>query len=450
MLAITFTDGFSVANASLNVNGTGDKTIRVGAVATTTSLISVAAGTSFTLPLYYDGTYFYAYGSTLNTNTTYTEISEVEINDGTSSTARSISGRRTKFMLDKKQDVLESGVNIKTINSTSILGAGDITAVGPKGATGPTGPTGPTGSTGATGATGPTGPNSVTTATTTNITGVLTGNGSVVGSKTNPSGAFVGTTDTQTLTNKTLGSPLFQGTWDGWISAGETWTYASADDPTFTFTISGDKTGKYSAGMKIKLTQTTVKYFIITKVAYSSPNTTITVYGGTDYDLANSAISANAYSMMRTPVGFPMSPAKWTTSVSTTTPTAQTNPTQNTWYNLAGLSLAIPIGVWDISFRTRVHTNRDSGGVLDFQVTLSTANKSESDSNYTTRVFSNEGNANTTNLQFLEDCSNSFLLTLASKTTYYLLEKTAAGGLTTLNISLGDSLTEIRATCAYL
>lgn len=41
---------------------------------------------------------------------------------------------------------------------------------------------------------------------------------------------------------------------DGWIPAEETWTYASADDPTFTFTISGDKTGKYSVGMKIKLT----------------------------------------------------------------------------------------------------------------------------------------------------------------------------------------------------
>jgi len=74
---------------------------------------------------------------------------------------------------------------------------------------------------------------------------------------------------------------------DGWRAAGETWTYASADDPTFTFTISGDKTSKYSPGMRIKLTQTTVKYFIITAVSYSAPNTTVTVYGGTDYDLVN-------------------------------------------------------------------------------------------------------------------------------------------------------------------
>ena len=48
----------------------------------------------------------------------------------------------------------------------------------------------------------------------------------------------------------------------GWISAGETWTYASADDPTYTFTISGDLTTKYYAGMRISLTQTTEKFFI--------------------------------------------------------------------------------------------------------------------------------------------------------------------------------------------
>lgn len=47
----------------------------------------------------------------------------------------------------------------------------------------------------------------------------------------------------------------------GWITAGETWTYASADSPSFTFTISGDKRDKYSVGMKIKLTQGSVKYF---------------------------------------------------------------------------------------------------------------------------------------------------------------------------------------------
>jgi len=42
-------------------------------------------------------------------------------------------------------------------------------------------------------------------------------------------GNYVPTADsTTTLTNKTLTSPLFKGNVDGWISANETWTYASA------------------------------------------------------------------------------------------------------------------------------------------------------------------------------------------------------------------------------
>src|SRR6185503_19345707 len=94
----------------------------------------------------------------------------------------------------------------------------------------------------------------------------------------------------------------------GWIPAAETWTYASADSPTFTFTITGDKTGKYSAGMRIKLTQTTAKYFLITAVSYSAPNTTVTVYGGTDYTLANAAITLPFYAIVQSPFGFPRSP----------------------------------------------------------------------------------------------------------------------------------------------
>jgi len=131
---------------------------------------------------------------------------------------------------------------------------------------------------------------------------------------------------------------------DGWIQAGETWTYSGADDPTFTFTIPGDKTTKYYAGMKIKLTQTTVEYFIITKVAYSDPNTTVTVYGGTDYDLANAGITDPYYSMMKAPAGFPLDLNKWTVQLIDATMKDQQNPTVQTWYNVGSLSLTIPIG----------------------------------------------------------------------------------------------------------
>ena len=87
---------------------------------------------------------------------------------------------------------------------------------------------------------------------------------------------------------------------DGWAT-GETWTYASAS----TFTISGDKTGIYSVGDKIQLTQTTPKFFYITATSYLSPNTTITVSGGDTFSLANASITTPLYSKVTSPNGFP-------------------------------------------------------------------------------------------------------------------------------------------------
>ena len=63
--------------------------------------------------------------------------------------------------INKKQNILESGINIKTIQGESILGEGNISVVGPQGPTGAQGepgPIGPTGRDGYEGKDGPTGP----------------------------------------------------------------------------------------------------------------------------------------------------------------------------------------------------------------------------------------------------------------------------------------------------
>lgn len=89
---------------------------------------------------------------------------------------------------------------------------------------------------------------------------------------------------------------------DQWAAADETWSYASAT----TFTISGDKSGKYTGGMRIKLTQAaTVKFFTVVSASYLAPSTTVTVYGHGTYTLANSAISSPYYAAGYAPVGFP-------------------------------------------------------------------------------------------------------------------------------------------------
>ena len=87
----------------------------------------------------------------------------------------------------------------------------------------------------------------------------------------------------------------------GWFAPNETWTYASAT----TFTVPGDQTVKYHKGTKIKLTQTTEKYFYVIGSSYGAPNTTVTVTGGSDYSLANAAITLPFFSYAENPQGFP-------------------------------------------------------------------------------------------------------------------------------------------------
>lgn len=94
---------------------------------------------------------------------------------------------------------------------------------------------------------------------------------------------------------------VYDTTDNGWISARATLTYASASAPTFVCNTSIDLTTRISVGMKIKLTQTTTKYFFVTAIT----STTITLYGGTTYSVINSAISNVYFSSVQLPYGFP-------------------------------------------------------------------------------------------------------------------------------------------------
>jgi len=230
---------------------------------------------------------------------------------------------------------------------------------------------------------------------------------------------------------------------NGWIPAGETWTYNSADDPTYTFKVNADVTGKYSAGMKIKLTQTTVKYFIITAVsAYSGGYTTITVYGGTDYDLANDTITNPYYSMVRSPQGFPMSPAKWSVVFSTNTQVSQTSPTSGTVYS-TGYSIDIPIGVWDVTFQGLIGGN-SAGTDTRIGCALSTATNSISNNLF--RVFIGA----TTLATYFGDFVRRGTLEVSSKTTHYIVYWVTRDGYTKVFFGSGDAYSFVTATCAYL
>jgi len=230
---------------------------------------------------------------------------------------------------------------------------------------------------------------------------------------------------------------------DGWIPSGETWTYASADDPTYTFTISAfDATAKYSVGMKVKLTQSTggTKFAIITKVVFDDPGSTITCYFGTDYNLENEAVTAPYYSMLKAPFGFPLEPTKWTVQGGTSS--SQTTPTVNTWYNVGG-SVVMPIGAWKVDFMYQPNTKTSGSGQTDMFITLSTANNTVGIAPWNNEVYVNPHQAE----NYGYPSMRTGFLSLSTKTTYYANAKWQWGGVTTY---IGLRFVVIRAVCAYL
>lgn len=146
---VKFTNANSVASPTLQVGTTTAKSIkRYGTTAPSTSAAtSWNAGSA--ILFVYDGTYWQQIGFL---NTTYSEISQANITNGSGSSTGLVTGRRAKAAVEAfapikdvtvdgtsvlsgttaaidltgKQDELVSGTNIRTINGTSILGSGDI------------------------------------------------------------------------------------------------------------------------------------------------------------------------------------------------------------------------------------------------------------------------------------------------------------------------------------
>ena len=228
---------------------------------------------------------------------------------------------------------------------------------------------------------------------------------------------------------------------DGWKLAG-TFTYSSADAPTYVVTVASGAASIYNVGDRIKLTDSGVKYFIITSVA----DTSLTLYGGTDYALTGGAITLPYYSHQKGPLGFPLNPAKWTQSVYDNTARPVSTPTNGTWYNLSGGSLTIPIGSWDLEHSATIYGfNNATPKGFSISITLSTANNSESDTNFSGTAYTS----------YAASSYNSFGINkrkhvlLASKTVYYSNMLTNSANVTEIGTNSSDAH-YIRAVCAYL
>jgi hypothetical protein len=230
-----------------------------------------------------------------------------------------------------------------------------------------------------------------------------------------------------------------------------TCSYTFSDAPTFQFLLPNDANLYLSLGSKIQLTQSaTVKYFIVTAIgAYSGSTTLITVYGGTDYTLTNNTITAASYSNMKSPLGFPLNPEKWTVLFMDTTTTWGTGgTTANAWYYLlnsvpAAAGLLVPVGMWVISYTIPMYIAATAGTATYALVTLTTS-ATELDKKYTTVVY-NSSNANLATLT-----NGNHVITQTVKTWWYFMVSSLFSGCTALQAGYTRGSVEIRALCAYL
>ena len=178
--------------------------------------------------------------------------------------------------------------------------------------------------------------------------------------------------------------------------------------------------------------------------AFAGGATLITLYGGTDYTLAAGAITLPYHSPIKAPFGFSTNPIKWSVEVTDNASRSQAAPAQNTWYNVGAITISIPIGCWRIYHKSTGQLADATSGGWGIQITLSNANNSESDNEFTVQFFQNA----TTQIN-MTLTSEKFLL-LAAKTSYYLNIRTTQANLDNIYIRGDLCKTIIRAVCAYL
>lgn len=257
-------------------------------------------------------------------------------------------------------------------------------------------------------------------------------------------------TSTTVMTNKTLTAPVITTptikTYDGWQLVSDTWTYASADAPTFTITVPTGAASLYGVGMRIKLNQTTDKYFIITAVA----DTVLTVYGGTDYTLANAAISSIYVSLMKAPLGFPLDPLKWGVYVTDTSSRLQASPSSGTVYNpgTTNVQISVPIGSWKFGYEVNAYVNNDTAtDTNNMSTSLSTANNSHSDVTMKSTIR-NSGASGSWNMVISVRREKSLLV--VAKTLYYLVCSVDAASVENIGFRGDVGNTNLFAVSSYL
>ena len=251
---------------------------------------------------------------------------------------------------------------------------------------------------------------------------------------------------------------------DGWVPTTITGTYSSWDDTynTGVWTVAGDYTATFKQGLKVKFTQATggVKYAWVTKDStYSNPNTTVTMFLGSDGDVGNlyvledEDLTAIYYSVAKNPIGFPVGYAPWTIKVTDTANRTTATPTATTWYNVTQLNISVPIGTWMISYEVVAgvyDTTYAGSGGIDIQVTLSTANNTQSHADISGSNLVTAAGDSAGDMYSYQTITRSKEFTLTSGATKYMNIRTNSAGLGGVGIMSGYGYGTVKAVIAYL
>jgi hypothetical protein len=260
------------------------------------------------------------------------------------------------------------------------------------------------------------------------------------------SGASLTITDLRSFVNRisdTTANDLYNIINTGWVPITEVYpslvfNYITGGYDFYLESLT-DLRDKIKKGTKIKLTQTTEKYFIVVDI----DSTTIALYGGTDYELTWDTISSAYCSNAKSPIGFPLDPDKWSITVIDTDARTQSAPVANTWYNVGNIKIILPAGLWIMQYQCEHFAQSSALADQLLKTTLSTSPTAETDKELTHRT---SGYGSTV----VDSCYKRKLITVSSITTYYLNLCTSISGVGSIGRNNGEVPAVLRALCAYL
>lgn len=236
----------------------------------------------------------------------------------------------------------------------------------------------------------------------------------------------------------------------GWLPTSATFTFVSADAPIFIISTPINLTGVIEEGMKIQLTQDAVIKNGFVMNCYWDAGTSkfyIKLYGGTLYTITSNAITGVCWSRDKKPKNFPIDPNKWTVQANFTANAEKPSPAAQTWYQMSGHAMTLPIGTWKIDYKVQVRSSCASADLAHYPsayTTLSTNGSGETDKELTDGMWINNA---TTNCKVLR---GEKVLTVTAKTTVTILTKADDATVYSIAFYSASSQSHIRAVCPYL